>query len=228
MATLYVVATPIGNLDDLSMRAVAVLKGVDGVVCEDTRVTAKLLAHIEVKKSLYAWHQRSPQAVADKVVSLLGQGQNLALVSDAGTPGINDPGGILVASALKHGHTVVPIPGANAAITALSVSGFPAEQFRYLGFVPHKKGRNTFFQELVTMPEALVFYEAKFRIVKALTQLRDEFAKAGQQDRPIVVAREITKLYETFARGTADEVLRQVSEGQVLGEFVVVVSPWRV
>jgi 16S rRNA (cytidine1402-2'-O)-methyltransferase len=228
MATLYVVATPIGNLDDLSVRATATLKAVDGVVCEDTRVTAKLLAHVGVKKSLYAWHQRSPQAVAEKVVRLLGEGQNLALVSDAGTPGINDPGGILVEAALKQGHAVVPIPGANAAIAALSVSGFPAEQFRYLGFAPHKKGRTTFFHDLITVPEAIVFYEAKFRIVKALTQMRDEFAKAGQADRPIMVARELTKMYETLVRGTAEEALKQVSEGQVLGEFVVVISPWKV
>jgi 16S rRNA (cytidine1402-2'-O)-methyltransferase len=228
MAILSVVATPIGNLDDLSRRAVDTLRTVDGVVCEDTRVTAKLLGHIEVKKPLYAWHQRSRGAVQEKILALLDQGMNLALVTDAGTPGINDPGGILVKAVAERGHTVVAIPGANAAITALSVSGFPAEQFRYLGFVPHKKGRNTFFEELTAMPETVVFYESKFRIVKTLAQIVEAFAKHEQADRPIMVARELTKMYETIIRGTASDVLASVSDGNILGEFVVVISPWKV
>lgn len=229
MATLWVVATPIGNLQDISLRAIEVLKSADAIVCEDTRVTAKLLAHFNIQKSLLTYHQHSDEVAITRIAALLQEGKNLALVSDAGTPGINDPGGYLIERmlALVSDLTVVPIVGANAAVAALSVSGFPADRYAYWGFVPHKKGRNTFFAELAQYPDTVVFYESKFRIIKTLTQLQQACEAIGTPERPVLVARELTKQFETLYRGTANEVLTQLNNNKVLGEFVVVVAPKR-
>jgi len=227
MPTLWVVATPIGNLQDMTFRAVQTLKDADAILCEDTRVTAKLLKHFEITKPLIAYHQHSTDAVVERVAHLLAEGKNIALVSDAGTPGINDPGGRLVQQllALVEGLVVVPIVGANAAVAALSVSGFPADRFAYWGFVPHKKGRETFFRELSEYPDTVVFYEAKYRIAKALAQLAGMFEVAGTPERAVVVGREITKKFETFYRGTATQVATALEADTTLGEFVVVVGP---
>lgn len=229
MATLWVVATPIGNLQDITLRALQTLKEADTILCEDTRVTAKLLAHFEISKPLIAYHQHSSEAVTRRIAALLGDGKNLALVSDAGTPGINDPGGRLIEDLLAavEGLVVVPIVGANAAVAALSVSGFPADRFAYWGFVPHKKGRETFFRELAEYPDTVVFYEAKFRIAKALAQVAAAFDTAGTPERPLIVGRELTKKFETIYRGTASEVSAALAADKTLGEFVVVVGPRR-
>jgi 16S rRNA (cytidine1402-2'-O)-methyltransferase len=227
MATLWVVATPIGNLQDMTLRALQTLRDADVILCEDTRVTAKLLKHFEIAKPLVAYHQHSDESVTERIATLLMEGKNLALVSDAGTPGINDPGGRLIKELLTRveGLTVVPVVGANAAVALLSVSGFPADRFSYWGFVPHKKGRETFFRELSECSDTVVFYEAKFRIAKALAQLAAAFAVAQTPDRPVVVGRELTKKFETIYRGTASEVAAALEADTTLGEFVVVVAP---
>ena len=229
MATLWVVATPIGNLQDITLRALQTLKDADAILCEDTRVTAKLLAHFEVAKPLIAYHQHSSEAVTGRIAALLREGKSLALVTDAGTPGINDPGGRLIEDLLNavEGLTIIPIVGANAAVAALSVSGFPADRFAYWGFVPHKKGRETFFRELAECPDTVVFYEAKFRIAKTLSQIVAAFEAVGTPGRRVVVCRELTKKFETIYRGTAAEVATALEADKTLGEFVVVIGPRR-
>ncbi len=225
MTTLYVVATPIGNLEDLTLRAINVLTNVDFILAEDTRVTRRLLERYHIKlHDLISYHQHSALTKIDTIISMLKQGKNGALVSDAGTPGINDPGGYLIAKILEAlpSVNVVAIPGPNAAIAALSVSGFLADRFTYLGFPPHKKGRQTFFKDIGAMPGTVVFYESKHRIGKALEALRD-VAVLG--DRPVVVARELTKQFETIYRGTIDDVIMQIIAREPLGEFVVVIGP---
>ncbi len=227
MPTLFIVATPIGNLQDITLRALQTLKDADAILCEDTRVTAKLLKHFEITKPLIAYHQHSNDSVTVRAAELLNAGKNLALVSDAGTPGINDPGGRLIQQLLEKVEmlTVVPIVGANAAIGALSVSGFPADRFAYWGFAPHKKGRETFFRELAQCPDTIVFYEAKYRIAKALAQLAGVFEVAGTPDRAVMVGRELTKKFETLYRGTAAQVAAALAADTTLGEFVLVVAP---
>lgn len=226
MATLYVVGTPIGNLEDLTLRAINVLTNVDFILAEDTRVTRTLLARYNIPTEMIAYHQHSDQTRIDHIVELLRDGKNLALVSDAGTPGVNDPGGVLVAKILIElpETKIVPIPGANAALTALSVSGFPANRFTYLGFPPHKKGRQTFFKSISGIGNTVVFYESKHRFEKMLADLRD-ITKVGR--RHILVARELTKQFETLYRGTIEEIIEKVPVKQIMGEFVVVVGPKR-
>lgn len=221
---LSVVATPIGNLDDLSVRAVSVLHAADVIIAEDTRVTRVLLDRYNIKKEIISYHQHSKLQKIDRIIELLQEGKKVALVSDAGTPGINDPGSFLIQKVLEvmPNMRIVPIPGPNAAIAALSVSGFPADTFSYFGFPPHKKGRQTFFQELSKHEETLVFYESKHRIVKALESLRD-ISRLGE--RHIMLARELTKQFETIYRGAVEDVLRQMQDKNLLGEFVIVVAP---
>lgn len=220
MSTLYIIATPIGNLKDITLRAVEALRSVDLILCEDTRVTSKLLAHFEIKKPLQSYHQHSKLAKVERILEMLAEGKNIALVSDAGTPGISDPGGLLVEEVVKRFGSdvkIIPISGANAALAALSVSGFPTDRFVFLGFPPHKKGRKTFFDEIAAREETQVFYESKHRIEKALVELIARFG-----DRPIMVARELTKQFETIYRGTASECLTKLQCDKILGEFVVV------
>lgn len=226
MSTLYIIATPIGNLGDITPRALDALKEVDLILCEDTRVTSKLLVHYDIKKPLQLYHQHSKLAKVERILEALEEGKNIALVSDAGTPGISDPGGLLVEEVVKRfgGEVkIIPIPGANAALSALSVSGFPTDRFLFLGFPPHKKGRKTFFYEISAREETQVFYESKHRIEKALAELAERLA-----DRPIIVARELTKQFETIYRGTVAECLAQLRADKILGEFVVVVKQSRI
>lgn len=227
MGTFYIIATPVGNLGDITLRAIETLKAVDAVFCEDTRVTAKLMAYLGITRPLFAYHQHSGEGTVTDIAKTLQEGLSLALVSDAGTPGINDPGGKLIAELLAKlpGLRVVPIPGANAAITALSASGLPADRYRYLGFVPHKKGRQTLFFQITQEEETVVFYESKHRIAKTLEQLADALEAGGTPDRPVVVARELTKQFETIYRGTAHQVADALAAEKTLGEFVVVVGP---
>ena len=220
MSTLFIVATPIGNLADISPRAITVLSNVDVVLAEDTRVTRTLLEHYNLKKELLVYHQHSDRKAIDRVIELLKKGSDVALVTDAGTPGINDPGNFLIQEVLKElpDAKITPIPGANAAISALSISGFPTDSFMFMGFPPHKKGRQTFFKTVESITHTVVLYESKHRIIKALAQL----APLG---RPLVVCRELTKQFETTYRGTAEEILARLSDKNLLGEFVVVVGP---
>lgn len=220
MATLFVVATPIGNLRDLSERAKATLASVSVILCEDTRVTGTLLSHVGIKTPTMSYHQHSGDNKTMKVLALLEQGKDLALVTDAGTPGISDPGGKLVEAVVRKGFALVPIPGPSAAISALSVCGFPADEFLFLGFPPNKKGRQTYFDRLATIESTAVIYESTHRIFKSL----DEIGKRTP-DRRLVVCRELTKLHETIYRGTAVEVTEALKSTSIKGEFVIVLGP---
>lgn len=219
---LYIIATPIGNLNDISPRAISALKSSDLILAEDTRITRTLLARYNIDKPIISYHQHSKIKKINKITDWLKENKILSLVSDAGTPGINDPGSFLIQETLKElpELKIVPIPGPNAAVTALSISGFPADKFVFLGFPPHKKGRQTFFKKIGEIEETVVFYESKHRIVKALNELS---AISQISNRPIVVARELTKQFETIYRGTVDEVLNELKKTKVLGEFVIVV-----
>lgn len=220
---LYIVATPIGNLEDITLRAISVLTNADLILAEDTRVTRVLLDRYNIKKELLSYHQHSGLKKLDRIVELLKKGNNLALVTDAGTPGISDPGNYLIKEVLKEipDLKIVPIPGPNAAIAALSISGFYSDEFVFLGFPPHKKGRQTFFRKIGETSETIVFYESKHRIIKTLEDLR---STALLGDRQIVVARELTKQFETIYRGTAEEVLKELEGGNILGEFAIVIN----
>ena len=220
MRTLFIVATPIGNLADISPRAITILSNVAAVIAEDTRVTRTLLEHYNIKKELFVYHQHSDRKAIDRVIDMLKRGNDLALVTDAGTPGINDPGNFLIQEVLAAfpEAKVMPVPGANAAVAALSISGFPTDTFTFMGFPPHKKGRQTFFKNIEATAHTVVLYESKHRIVKALEQL----APIG---RPLVVCRELTKQFETTYRGLAEEILPQMTDKNLLGEFVIVVGP---
>lgn len=221
MSVLYIVATPIGNLQDITLRALEVLTHVDCVVCEDTRVTKKLLAAYHIKKFLQSYHQHSPHTRLQLILTTLQAGKNIAVVCDAGTPGISDPGGMLVKAVHERfgdAVQIVPIPGPNAALAALSISGFPADRFLFLGFPPHKKGRKAFFERVAQSKETVVLYESKHRIEKTLKELA--FAIG---ERRVMVARELTKQFETIYRGTVEECLLQLKKDKILGEFVIVV-----
>lgn len=225
MATLYVVATPIGNLEDITLRALRVLKEVDVVLCEDTRVTKKLLTHYNIHTPTLSYHARSGEAKIDKIIALLAEGKNLALVSDAGTPTISDPGSILVSSIREHfgeSVAVVVVPGPSAVIAALSVAGVSASDFLFLGFLPHKKGRETLFREIAQSQRTVVFYESPHRILKTLASL-----ETHAKDRRIVIVRELTKIYEEVLEGTAEAVLGYLTDDpqKQRGEFVVIIAP---
>lgn len=224
MATLFIVATPIGNLEDITLRAISALSNADLILAEDTRVTKNLLERYNIKKDIISYHQHSALKKIERIISLLKEGKNLALVSDAGTPGINDPGNFLIMKALEAlpDLKIVPIPGPNAAIAVLSISGFPSDRFSYLGFPPQKKGRQTFFKNLGTRKETVVFYESKYRILKALEELK-KFSDIGE--RKMMVARELTKQFETIYRGTLEQVTNAIKKDNILGEFVMVISP---
>lgn len=213
------VATPIGNLEDITLRAMRVLKEVDLIACEDTRLTKRLLDHYQITTPTISYHQHSQVGKIDFLISKLKEGKNLALVSDAGTPGISDPGGLLVQAANREGIKVETIPGPSAVVAALSVSGLPTDRFLFLGFLPHKKGRETLVKEIVESKYTIVFYESVHRIIKALEQLQ-----AANLNREVVVCRELTKKFETVYRGKVNEVLEKLKPEAVKGEFVVIVS----
>lgn len=223
MSKLFVIGTPIGNLGDFSQRAIETLRSVDAILCEDTRVTSKLLAAHDIRKPLVAYHQHADARRLNEILSLLEEGKSLALVTDAGTPTISDPGGKLVEETVKRfgeAIEVIPIPGPSAVIVALSVSGCPADEFLFLGFPPHKKGRRTFFTRIATQETTVVFYESTHRILKSLVELGKTVGA-----RKLVICRELTKLHETIYRGTAAEVTEKLQAGSIKGEFVVVVCP---
>ncbi|MCR4283699.1 MAG: rRNA small subunit methyltransferase 1 [Parcubacteria group bacterium] len=245
---LYIVATPIGNLGDITLRALETLKEVDLILCEDTRVTKKLLSHYDIKKPLLSYHQHSKLSKIDKIAELLSEGKNLALVSDAGTPGISDPGNELIARLSEYaghayrqaghayrqaGHAyrqaglinsdknvkIIPIPGPSSLLTLLSVSGIDVSKFLFLGFPPHKKGRKTFIEKIKESEYPVVVFESKHRLLKLLNEFRGS-------DSHIVIGRELTKMFEEILRGSADEIYEyfENNPGKIKGEFVVIFS----
>ena len=216
---LYIIATPIGNLADLTFRAKDILEQVDLIACEDTRHTGILLKHYEIKKPTLSFHSHSGQAKVDKILDYLNQGSDVALVSDAGTPGISDPAYTLIQAALENQIQIIPIPGTSAVITALCASGLPTDKFLYLGFLPVKKGRQTIFKKIAESEYTVVFYESPHRLIKTLTQLK-EYLKP---EAKISVAKELTKIHETFYRGTLDEILKQLP-ASIKGEYVIMIK----
>jgi len=221
---LYVVATPIGNLRDISLRALDVLASADAVAAEDTRTTAPMLTHYGIEANrLLALHQHNERGAAEKIIALLALGQSVALVSDAGTPAVSDPGALLVEAVRVAGHRVIPIPGANAALAALSAAGLPAPHFLFYGFLPNKSAaRCKALQDLITHPYTLVFYEAPHRILECVADLQTVFGG----ERQIVLAREITKLFESIHRCTLVEAMDWLNSdpNNQRGEFVLLVS----
>jgi len=225
MSTLYVVATPIGNLEDLTFRALRILKEVDFILCEDTRTTKKLLEHYGIKTQTLSYHQHSRLQKIEYIIQLLERGKNLALVSDAGTPGISDPGNKLISLIVEKLKNVkiIPIPGASAGITAASISGFPTDKFVFMGFPPAKKKRKKFFEEILNSKYPVVFYESPYRILKTLNELKENFQVSGFGFQ-VMVCRELTKKFETVYRGTIEEVIKQIEKDIIKGEFVVIVD----
>ncbi|PIP24057.1 MAG: 16S rRNA (cytidine(1402)-2'-O)-methyltransferase [Candidatus Nealsonbacteria bacterium CG23_combo_of_CG06-09_8_20_14_all_37_18] len=222
MAILYIVSTPIGNLEDISRRALRILSEVDLILCEDTRVTKKLLDHYQIKTPTLSYHQHSKIQKIDYIINLLKQGKELALVSDAGTPGISDPGNKLVKEiigSLSHQAEIVSIPGPSAVTAAASVSGFPTDKFLFLGFPPTKKKRKKFFEEIINSKYPVIFYESTYRIIKSLEELR-----IMNQELEIVVCRELTKKFETIYRGNIKDVIEEIKKDKIKGEFVVVIK----
>lgn len=217
---LYLVATPIGNLDDITVRALQTLKEADVIACEDTRQTRKLLNHFEIDKRTVSYHEHNKEASGTGLLQWLAEGKRIALVSDAGLPAISDPGADLVRDAVAAGYSVIPVPGPNAALTALIASGLPTERFVFAGFLPReKKDRLKELERLRHYPETILFYEAPHRIEKTLQAIREVWG-----DRRAVLARELTKRYEEFARGTLTELIDWLSEGEARGEFCLIVE----
>ncbi len=217
---LYIVSTPIWNLEDITLRAIRTLKEVDYIACEDTRTTVVLLNHYEIKKPLLSYHSYSWVAKLDKIITLLKEWKDIALVSDAWTPGISDPGYPLIQEALKNDIEIVPIPWVSAFLTALQASWLPINHFLYLGFLPIKKWRQTLFKKLQTIEETVVFYESVHRIQKTLITLGEYL----WEDRKIVVARELTKKFEEFNRVTIKEAIEIYSKKEKQkGEFVLII-----
>lgn len=223
---LYLVATPIGNLGDITLRALAVLRGVDRIACEDTRQTQKLLNHFEITTPTVSCHLHNERARATELVEAMRSGGRIAIVSDAGLPGVSDPGSWLVAEAIKAGIPVTPIPGANAALSALIASGLTTEEFHFIGFLPEKAGaRRTRLEELAELPRSkpitLIFYEAPHRIEETLADLASVFGPTLR----VVLARELTKLHEEFIRGTVTEARAALSgRDRIRGEFTLLVE----
>ncbi|MBI5147596.1 MAG: 16S rRNA (cytidine(1402)-2'-O)-methyltransferase [Parcubacteria group bacterium] len=218
---LYVVSTPIGNLEDITLRAIRVLKEVDLILCEDTRTSRVLLNHYEIKTPTTSFHSYSTSAKADAIVRELKSGKQMALISDAGTPGISDPAYTLIQTALAEGINIIPIPGASAVLAALVASGLPMDKFLYLGFVPAKKGRATLFESIKDEQRTIVLYESPHRILKTLGQMKEILG----DNRTIVVARELTKLHETFHRGTLAQIYADFTTHPPKGEMVILVGP---
>lgn len=223
MSKFYVVGTPIGNLEDITYRAVRILSEVDLILCEDTRVTRNLLDRYNIKNPTMSYHAQSKISKADKILELIGEGKNLALVSDAGTPTISDPGSLLV-SQIKESYPeteIIVIPGPSAVVAALSISGVSVAEFTFLGFLPHKKGRETLFKEIAVSERLMVFYESPHRIIKTLESL-EKFSP----DKKVIIARELTKIYEQIISGTVLEVKKYFDDNpdKVRGEFVVIVD----
>ena len=219
---LYLVPTPIGNLEDITLRAIRVLGEVDGILAEDTRNSGQLLKHFNISKPLYSHHAHNEHTGVPGVIKMLKEGKSLALISDAGTPGISDPGYLLVKACVENGIEVESLPGATAFVPALVNSGFPTDRFVYEGFLPHKKGRQTRWKALAEEERTIVLYESPHRLVKALEQIIEFITP----DRSVMVGRELSKMHEQMVRGTATEVLAYfvAHPDKVRGEIVIVIA----
>ena len=220
MGILYIVPTPVGNMEDMTLRAIRVLKEADLVLAEDTRTSSILMKHFDIKNQLMSHHKFNEHGTSAGIVNRLQAGQTIALISDAGTPGISDPGFFLVREAVKAGIEVQTLPGATAFVPALVSSGLPCDRFVFEGFLPQKKGRQTRIQSLAEEPRTMVFYESPYRLVKALEQ----FAEAYGADRQVSVCREISKVHEESVRGTLSEVIAHFKEHEPKGEIVIVLA----
>ncbi len=221
MSTLYVVATPIGNLEDITLRALRILKAVDVIFCEDTRVTSKLLAKYETEKPLVRCDEKAEGKATQRALELLEEGKDIALVSDAGTPGISDPGARLVRAVRAAGHGVVAVPGPSALSAALSIAGLTENEFVFLGFLPHKKGRQTAIKSIAAEERAVILYESPHRIEKLMSELA-----AVLPERETMLFRELTKMFEEVLVGTPQELwARLETDGSARGEFVVLITP---
>ncbi len=220
MSKLFIVPTPIGNLEDITLRAINVLKEVDFILAEDTRTTLFLLKHLGIEKRLYSHHKFNEHATVKMVAESITAGRNVALVSDAGTPGISDPGFLLVRTCVEEGIEVETLPGATAFVPALVQSGFPCDRFCFEGFLPQKKGRNKHFTALQEEERTMIFYESPYRVVKTLEQMIEFFGS----ERQISVSREITKKFEQTIRGTLFDVLQHFTTHEPKGEFVMVLA----
>lgn len=221
MSTFYVIATPIGNLEDITLRALRILKEVDVVLCEDTRVTKRLFEKHGINTPMMSYHAQSGEAKVEIILEKIEEGKNIALVTDAGTPGISDPGSLLISTVRKQFPelSIVSIPGPSALTGALAIAGVPVHEFIFLGFLPHKKGRETLFKEIAASERTVVFYESTHRIIKTLESLKEI-------PKTVTIVRELTKVYEEVLQGSAEEILKILSEipEKQKGEFVVIVS----
>ncbi len=220
MGKLYIVPTPIGNLEDITLRAIRILKEADLILAEDTRNSGKLLKHYEINTPMQSHHMHNEHKTVPRIIEKLKSGETIALISDAGTPGISDPGFLLTRGCIEAGIPVDCLPGATALIPALVNSGLPTDRFLFEGFLPVKKGRQTRLQALAEEPRTMVFYESPHKLLKTLAQLITYFG----EDRPISVSRELTKLYEETVRGTLAEVLDHYTLNPAKGELVLVVA----
>lgn len=220
MGTLYIVPTPVGNLEDITMRALRVLKEADLVLAEDTRTSGILLKHFDIHVPMQSYHKFNEHQTVQHVVDRLRAGSNVAVVSDAGTPGISDPGFLVVREAVKAGIEVITLPGATAFVPALVSSGLPCDKFCFEGFLPQKKGRATRLEQLKNEVRTIIFYESPYRVVKTLQQFIETFGP----DRPVSACREISKIHEESVRGTLTEVLAHFKEHEPKGEFVIVLG----
>lgn len=219
MGILYIVASPIGNLKDITLRALETLKNVDLIACEDTRVTRKLLNHYSINKPTISYFQHSKISKISQIIDNLKNGNNVALVTDAGTPGISDPGNKLVEEILKNGIRVIPIPGPSALTALVSVAGIDMQRFIFLGYPPHKKGREKFFKEVIASKYPIIYYESPYRVIKNL-----ELLKSLDANKKIIFGRELTKMFEEIIRGSIEEILEYFKNNpeKVKGEFVII------
>lgn len=220
MAKLIVVPTPVGNLEDMTFRAIRVLKEADLILAEDTRTTGFLLKHFEIQNKMQSHHKFNEHKTVEQIAARILAGENIALVSDAGTPAISDPGFMLVRECVKQGVTVECLPGATAFVPALVASGLPNEKFCFEGFLPQKKGRQTRFKELAEEPRTMIIYESPFRLVKTLTQ----FSEYVGPEREVSVSREISKMFEETVRGKLSEVISHFTENEPKGEIVIILA----
>ncbi|MCF0199336.1 MAG: 16S rRNA (cytidine(1402)-2'-O)-methyltransferase [Bacteroidaceae bacterium] len=220
MGTLFLVPTPVGNLEDITARALRVLREADLILAEDTRTTGNLLRHFEISNAMLSYHKFNEHQTVQSVVNRLKAGETIAVVSDAGTPGISDPGFLVAREAIREGVEVITLPGATAFVPALVSSGLPCDKFCFEGFLPQKKGRQTRLEELSREPRTIILYESPHRVVKTLEQLAEIFGP----ERPVSACREISKVYEQSVRGTVQEVLDHFRREEPRGEFVIVVG----
>ena len=216
---LFVVGTPIGNLEDITLRAISTLQNVDLILAEDTRNSKKLLSAHNINTKMMSYHEHSNEKETKRIISLLLDGKNLALISDAGTPTISDPGYGLIRDCIKKEIKIIPIPGASAITTAMSVSGLPSDSFTFFGFLPQKKGRIKKIKELLNVDNTIILFESPFRLEKTLNQLKEYLG-----NRSVVVGRELTKLYEEIIRGNLEDVIKYFSKSKVKGEIVIMIG----